>query len=380
MRHTVFYIEGDGVGPEIWQASRPVLDKALEVDSGGEHSIDWQELLAGGKALTETGALLPEHTLEALKSAALAIKGPLGTPIAKGFRSLNVILRQTLDLYACIRPVRHFPGVPAPVKHPERVDMIIFRENTEDLYAGIEYQSGSAQARKLIDFLRAQCNADVDGDAGIGIKPMTAKGSKRLMRKAIRYALDKGRKSVTMMHKGNIMKYTEGAFSHWGYEVAGAEFAGLCSTEAAPVPGTLIIKDRLADALFQEVLLKPGEFDIIAAPNLNGDYISDALAAQVGGLGMAPGVNMSDTLAFFEATHGTAPTLAGKDMANPCSFLLSGALMFEHMGHAGAAERLRAAIGKAIAARTVTPDLAAQMEGAKAVGCRAFADIIGAAL
>jgi isocitrate dehydrogenase len=300
--------------------------------------------------------------------------------VGKGFRSLNVTLRQTFDLYACIRPVRWFKGVSSPVRRPDLVDVVIFRENTEDLYLGIEYKSGSAEARKLIAFLREEMGLALSEDAGIGVKPMTEKGSKRLIRKAIAFARDQKRDSVTLMHKGNIMKFTEGAFREWGYEVAHEEFAELCVTEDRAAPGKVVVKDRIADALFQEVLLKPEAFSVIAAPNLNGDYISDALAAQVGGLGMAPGVNMSDDLAFFEATHGTAPAIAGKDVANPCSFILSGALMFDHLGLRQASGLIHAALNRVLEARTVTPDLAAQMEKATSVGCREFGELLGAAL
>lgn len=380
MRQTVYWIQGDGIGPEIWRAARPVFDAALAKVYGGAHAIDWRELQAGEKALAETGELLPEATLTALKGASYAMKGPLGTPVGKGFRSLNVTLRQTLDLYACIRPVRYFPGVASPVRHPEKVDMVIFRENTEDLYLGIEYKSATPEAKKLISFLADEMGVTLAENAAIGLKPMTPQGSKRLVRKAIEYARDTCRDSVTLMHKGNIMKFTEGGFREWGYEVARDEFAGICSTEAEARPGTVVIKDRIADALFQEVLLYPEKYSVIATPNLNGDYISDALAAQVGGLGMAPGVNMSDTLAFYEATHGTAPAIAGKDVANPCSVILCGALMFERMGLPEAAAAVTGAVEAVIAARTVTADLAAQMEGAKRVGCREFGDLVGAAL
>lgn len=380
MWHPVCFIEGDGIGPEIWAAARPVLDTALDRAYGGAHVIDWRELVAGEKALAETGTLLPEATLAALKGATLAMKGPLGTPVGGGFRSLNVTLRQALDLYACIRPVRYFSGVASPVRHPEKVDMVIFRENTEDLYLGIEYKSATPEAKKLIRFLADEMGVTLDKDAAVGLKPMTPRGSKRLVRKAIAYAKDTGRPSVTLMHKGNIMKFTEGGFREWGYEVAREEFPDLCRTEAEAAPGKVVIKDRIADALFQEVLLHPGDYSVIATPNLNGDYLSDALAAQVGGLGMAPGVNMSDTLAFYEATHGTAPAIAGKDRANPCSVLLCGAMMFEQMGLAEAAKSVTAAVEAVIAARTVTADLAAQMQGARSVGCREFGDLVGAAL
>jgi isocitrate dehydrogenase len=383
MQHRVYFIEGDGIGAEIWQAARPVLDAALGKVYGGEHSIDWQELLAGEKALRETGELLPGATLSALKGASLAIKGPLGTPVGKGFRSLNVTLRQTLDLYACIRPVRYFPGIASPLKAPEYVDMVIFRENTEDLYLGIEYKSGSPEARKLLAFLRDEMGVEISPDAGIGLKPMTEKGSKRLVRKAIAFARDRCRSSVTLMHKGNIMKFTEGAFREWGYEVAREEFADVTCLENDDHhtrPGKIVIKDRIADALFQEVLLRPQDYSVIATPNLNGDYISDALAAQVGGLGMAPGVNMSDSLAFFEATHGTAPDIAGQDKANPCSFILSAAMMFEHMDLPDAAALIHKAVNKVIADKAVTGDLAGQMDQATQVGCRRFGELLGEAL
>lgn len=380
MQHTVYFIEGDGIGPEVWNAARPVLDAALRKAYGDDRRINWQELLAGEKALAETGALLPDATLDALKTATYAIKGPLNTPVGKGFRSLNVTLRQTLDLYACIRPVRWFPGIVSPVKHPEKVDMVIFRENTEDLYLGIEFQSGSPEAKKLIEFLRDEMGVNVDSSAGIGLKPMTEQGSKRLVRKAVAFARDRQRDSVTLMHKGNIMKFTEGAFREWGYQVARDEFADVCCTEAEAAPGKVVVKDRIADALFQEVLLHPESYSVIATPNLNGDYISDALAAQVGGLGMAPGVNMSDTLAFYEATHGTAPAIAGQDKANPCSVILSGALMLEQMQCPEAAALIHQAVNKVLGDKTVTVDLASQMENARTVGCREFGERLGAAL
>lgn len=375
----VYWIEGDGIGPEIWRAARPIIDAALAKES--EVRIEWKELLAGEKALKETGSPLPEDTIRTLQGAELAMKGPLGTPVGTGIRSLNVALRQGLDLYACIRPVRYFKGLQTPVKHPERVDMVIFRENTEDVYAGVEFAANTAEARKLATFLREELGVGkVDQTAAIGIKPMTEMGSKRLVRRALRFALDQKRKSLTLVHKGNIMKFTEGAFRQWGYDVASEEFGDMTCTEKEPVAGKLVVKDRIADAMFQEALLHPEQYDILATPNLNGDYISDALAAQVGGLGLAPGVNMSDSLAFFEATHGTAPTIAGKDRANPGSVILCGALMLEHMGELKAAERIRAALAKAITGKSVTEDLASQVEDAHVVGCKEFGDIIGAAL
>lgn len=375
----VYWIEGDGIGPEVWRAARPVIDSALALE--GQQPIRWQELLAGQKAVAETGSPLPEETLRALAGASLAMKGPLGTPVGSGMRSLNVALRQGLDLYACIRPVRHFDGLETPVKHPERVDMVIFRENTEDVYAGIEFSAPSPEARRLAEFLRDELGVgNLPAGAAIGIKPMSEAGSKRLIRAAIRHALAHGRKSVTLVHKGNIMKYTEGAFRQWGYDLAREEFPDSTCTEKEPAEGRLVIKDRIADAMFQVALMHPEEYDVLATPNLNGDYISDALAAQVGGLGLAPGVNMSDSLAFFEATHGTAPDIAGQDRANPGSLMLCGAMLLEHMGCDRAAQRIRRAVGRALSGGRVTQDLSGQAPGAKIVGCREFGDIVGAAL
>jgi isocitrate dehydrogenase len=378
MKRRVYFIEGDGIGKEVWAAGRPVLDRAVELACGDGRGFEWVELLAGKKAFAETGSYLPDETLAALKGADLAMKGPLETPVGKGFRSLNVTLRQTLDLFACIRPIQYFKGIESPVKHPEKVDMVVFRENTEDVYAGIEWQAGSAEARKLIAFLRDEMGAGVDAESGIGIKPMTAKGSKRLIRRAIQFALDQRRRSVTMAHKGNIMKFTEGAFRNWGYELAAEEFAGRVVPEGQDCcpPGALVLKDRIADAMFQEVLIRPENYDVIATPNLNGDYLSDALAAQVGGLGLAPGVNMSSDLAFFEPTHGTAPTIEGKDLANPGSLILSGALMLDHVGWHEAAGLIRRAVELAISEGRVTVDLASQMTGARQVGCAEFGQIL----
>lgn len=373
---TIYWIEGDGIGPEIWRAARPIIDAALAAES--DLRLDWRELPAGDKAREAEGTPLPETTLETLRGADIAIKGPLGTPVGTGIRSLNVALRQGLDLYACIRPVRHVQGLETPVKHPERVDMVIFRENTEDVYAGVEFAADTPEARRLAAFLREELGVlKVADTAAIGIKPMTEYGSKRLVRRALRYALDTGRSSLTLVHKGNIMKFTEGAFRRWGYDVAAEEFADLTCTEKEPVPGRLVVKDRIADAMFQEVLLRPEHYSVLATPNLNGDYISDALAAQVGGLGLAPGVNMSDSLAFFEATHGTAPTIAGKDKANPGSLILCGAMLMEHLGVPAAAQRIRRAVAKVVAAGAVTEDLAAQVPGSRVVGCRAFGELIG---
>lgn len=376
MNPTVYYIEGDGIGPEIWSAAKPVINAALAMES--DRKIVWKQLLAGEKALRETGSPLPEETLQALRNADIAMKGPLGTPVGKGMRSLNVALRQYLDLYACIRPVKHMPGLETPVKHPEKVDMIIFRENTEDVYTGVEFAANTPEARRLAAFLRDELGVDnIRDESAIGIKPMTEKGSKRLIRKAIQHALDHGSKSVTLMHKGNIMKYTEGAFRKWGYELAEEEFGDKVCFEKDAVPGKLVIKDRIADAMFQEALLHPENYQVLATPNLDGDYISDALAAQVGGLGLAPGVNTSDKMAFFEATHGTAPDIAGKDLANPGSLLLCGAMLLEHIGEAGAAARIRGALAKTIADRIAPRDLAGQIAGCRIAGCSEFGEIVG---
>ncbi len=380
MEKTVYWIEGDGIGPEVWQAARPVIDAAIAKTYGTQRRLVWQELLAGNKAYEAEGTPLPEATLRALQGAELAMKGPLGTPVGGGIRSLNVALRQTLDLYACIRPIRHFTGVPSPVKHPERVNMTIFRENTEDVYAGIEYDAKTPEAKKLIAFLREEFGAKISDDAAVGVKPMTEFGSKRLVRRALRFALAQGLPGLTMVHKGNIMKFTEGGFRRWGYELAAAEFADTTCTEDAPQAGKLVVNDRIADAMFQEALLHPQRYHVLATPNLNGDYLSDAIAAQVGGLGLAPGVNMSDSLAFYEATHGTAPAIAGKDMANPGSLLLCGAMLLEHLGWNEAATRITSAVEGAIAAGTVTQDLAGQMAGAKTVGCKQFGELVTAAL
>lgn len=381
MNNKVYYIEGDGVGPEIWSAARPIIDAAVEQTYGDGRAIQWVELLAGEKAMQEQGSYLPQATLTALGQARFAMKGPLTTPVGAGFRSLNVTMRQSLDLYACIRPVRYFQGIASPVKHPERVDMVIFRENTEDVYAGIEWESGSPQTKQLITFLREALDVTLDATSGVGIKPMTPGGSKRLVRRAIRFALDQGRKSVTLVHKGNIMKYTEGAFRQWGYDLAAEEFGDVTFKEGEDGQDrSLEIKDRIADAMFQEVLMRPEEYDVIATTNLNGDYLSDALAAQVGGLGLAPGVNMGDTLALFEPTHGTAPTIAGKDMANPGSLILSGAMLLDHMGWYEAGERIRKAVETVITQKQVTVDLAGQIPGATRISCSAFGDLVGQAL
>ncbi|MCL4812156.1 MAG: isocitrate dehydrogenase (NADP(+)) [Vicinamibacteraceae bacterium] len=375
------FIEGDGTGPDIWRASVRVFDAAVAKAFGGKRRVHWFEVPAGEKARDTLGEWLPNDTLEAVKFYRIAIKGPLTTPVGGGIRSLNVTLRQVLDLYACVRPVRYFEGTPAPVKHPELMDVIIFRENTEDVYAGIEYAKGTPHAEKLIAFLEKELGKRIRPDSGVGIKPMSEFGSKRLVRMAIKYALANHRKSVTLVHKGNIMKFTEGAFRDWGYEVATTEFRDAVVTEeeiwgGASREGKLLINDRIADSVFQQILTRTGEYDVFATPNLNGDYLSDACAAQVGGLGMAPGANIGDEMAFFEATHGTAPKYAGKDVINPSSVILSGVMMFGYMGWNEAAQAIERALGKTIAAKQVTYDLARQMEGATELKTSEFADAI----
>ncbi|MCR4292611.1 MAG: isocitrate dehydrogenase (NADP(+)) [Candidatus Kuenenia sp.] len=378
------FICGDGTGPDIWNASVRVFDAAVSIAYKNKKRVHWLEVLAGEKAFNECGEWLPGETLKAIKKYKVAIKGPLTTPVGGGIRSLNVTLRQELDLYACIRPVRYFDGVPSPVKSPEKLNVIIFRENTEDVYAGIEYKKGSPEAKKLAAFIEKEFRVKIRKDSGIGIKPISVTGTKRLVRRAIQYAIDKKRCSVTLMHKGNIMKYTEGAFCEWGYEVAREEFSKSVITEEevqkkhngkAP-KNKVVIKDRIADAMFQQVLLRPEEYSVIATPNLNGDYISDACAAQVGGLGMAPGANIGDNAAIFEATHGTAPKYAGKDIVNPGSVILSGVMMFEHLGWDKAAMLIITALEKTIRQKTVTYDLERQMDGAKLLKCSEFADRI----
>ena len=378
------FIKGDGTGPDIWNASVRVFDAAVSKTYNNKKRVHWLEVFAGETAFKSCGEWLPRNTLDAIKKYKVAIKGPLTTPVGGGIRSLNVTLRQELDLYACVRPVRYFDGVPSPVKSPEKLNVIIFRENTEDVYAGIEYKEGSAEAKKIIAFLKNEFGKKVREDSGIGIKPMSATGSKRLIRRAIQYAIDKGRKSVTLMHKGNIMKFTEGAFREWGYALAKEEFSQAVVTEdevferhngVAP-KDRIVLKDRIADAMFQQVLLRPEEYDVIATPNLNGDYISDACAAQVGGLGMAPGANIGDEAAVFEATHGTAPKYAGQDKVNPGSVILSGVMMLEHLGWDDAARMIVKALEKTIQKKTVTYDLERQMKGSKLVKCSEFADEI----
>ncbi|MEE2775152.1 MAG: isocitrate dehydrogenase (NADP(+)) [Acidobacteriota bacterium] len=371
-RPIIPFIEGDGIGPDIWRASQYVFDAAVEKAYGGSRSIAWMEVLAGEKAKSETEEWLPEATVDAIRHYRVAIKGPLTTPIGGGIRSLNVALRQILDLYACVRPVRWYDGVPSPVKRPEKVDMVIFRENTEDVYAGIEWESGSPEARQLISYLGEEFGSRIREDSGIGIKPVSTTGSKRLVRKAIQYALAEGRDSVTLMHKGNIMKYTEGAFKEWGYELAVEEFPEQTISEDemwdkhdgnAP-EGRVLVKDRISDSMFQQILLRPDEYEVIATTNLNGDYLSDALAAQVGGLGLAPGSNEGDGIALFEATHGTAPKYAGQDKVNPSSVILSGVMMLKWLGWTEAGQSIENAISRSISQGRVTYDLERQMEGA----------------
>ncbi len=393
------FIIGDGIGPDIWNAASRVLDAAVEKAYNGEKQIEWKEVLAGQKAFDETGEWLPNETLETIKEYLIAIKGPLTTPIGGGIRSLNVALRQELDLFTCLRPVRWFKGVPSPVKRPEDTDMVIFRENTEDIYAGIEFQEGSDEAKKVIDFLQNEMGAKnirFPETSGIGIKPVSKEGTERLVRAAINYAFDNNRRNVTLVHKGNIMKFTEGAFKKWGYDLTEREFGDRVFTwqqydkiveeegkdaankaqSDAEAEGKLIIKDSIADIFLQQILTRPAEFDVVATMNLNGDYISDALAAQVGGIGIAPGANINYETghAIFEATHGTAPKYAGLDKVNPSSVLLSGVLMLEHLGWQEAADKVTQSVEATIASKVVTYDFARLMDGATEVKSSEFAD------
>jgi isocitrate dehydrogenase len=375
------FIEGDGTGPDIWRASVRVFDAAVAKAFGGRRKIAWFEVPAGEKAKDAGGEWLPNDTLEAVRAYKVAIKGPLTTPVGGGIRSLNVTLRQVLDLYACVRPVRYFSGTPAPVTHPERMNVVIFRENTEDVYAGIEWAKGTPQAETIIKFLEREMGKRVRPDSGIGIKPISETGTKRLVRMALNYALMNNRKVVTLMHKGNIMKFTEGAFRDWGYEVAKTEFRDRIVTEdevgqgAAP-DGKLLINDRIADSVFQQILTRTSDYDVFATPNLNGDYLSDACAAQVGGLGMAPGANIGDDIAFFEATHGTAPKYAGKDMVNPGSVILSGVMMLRYLGWGAAADLIERGLERTIQQKKVTYDLARQMDNATELKTSQFADAV----
>jgi len=407
-RPIIPFIRGDGIGMDIWPATQTVLDAAVKKAYGGKRQIAWMKIYAGDEAVAFYGdkQYLPEDTLKAIQKFVVAIKGPLTTPVGGGIRSLNVTLRQVLDLYACVRPVRWFKGVPSPVLHPERMNIIIFRENTEDVYAGIEWQQGTPEAKKIIDFIINQLGKKIRLDSGIGIKPISITGSKRLMRKAVQYAVAEGRKSVTLMHKGNIMKFTEGAFKDWSYEVALDEFRDKIITEAelwdearaadgvTPISkpgafahlrsgkpagdpgGRIVVKDRMADSMFQQIQTRAEEYDIVCTPNLNGDYLSDAAAAQVGGLGMAPGANIGDFVANFEATHGTAPKYAGKDMVNPGSLMLSGVMMLNYLGWREAGKMVEDAIERTIETKTVTYDLHRLMEGATKVSCSGFAEAI----
>ncbi len=379
------FIEGDGTGPDIWRASQRVLDAAVAKAYGGKKQIAWYEVYAGDKANTMYGETLwlPDETVEAITKYIVAIKGPLTTPIGGGFRSINVTLRQVLDLYCCLRPVRYFAGVPSPMKAPEKLDIVLFRENVEDVYAGIEWAAGSPEANKIIALAR-ELGKNIRAESGIGIKPMSAFGSKRLIRRGIQYAIAHGRPSVTLVHKGNIMKYTEGAFRGWGYELAKDEFGDkviseddVWSKHDGKLPaGKVMLKDRIADSIFQQLLLRPDEYSVLCTPNLNGDYLSDAAAAQVGGLGIAPGGNIGDKGAVFEATHGTAPKYAGQDKVNPGSVILSGALMLEHLGWNEAAKLVIKGTEGAIAGKTVTYDFARLMQGAREVKCSEFGTAI----
>ncbi len=377
------FIEGDGTGVDITPVMRRVVDAAVEKAWGGQRKIAWVEVYAGEKATRIYGPdnWLPDETVEAVRRYVVSIKGPLTTPTSGGIRSLNVALRQLLDLYVCLRPVRYFTGVPSPVKAPEKVDMVIFRENTEDIYAGIEWEAHSAEAEKVIAWLRQTMQVSkirFPDSSAIGIKPVSVEGSERLIRRAIQYAIDHGRRSVTLVHKGNIMKFTEGGFKKWGYELARREF-GATEIDGGPwcrLPNGIVIKDVIADAFLQQILLRPDEYDVIATLNLNGDYISDALAAEVGGIGIAPGANLSDTVAMFEATHGTAPKYAGQDLVNPGSIILSAEMMLRHLGWNAAADHIITGIEGAIAARTVTYDFARLMDGARQVSCSAFGEAI----
>ncbi len=381
----LLWIEGDGIGPDIMTASKRIWDAAVAAVYGGQRKISWMEIYAGEKAAGLFGGdYFPAESLNAIREFQVGIKGPLTTPIGGGFRSLNVALRKDLDLYACVRPVRWFPGVPSPLRRPDQVDVVIFRENTEDVYAGVEYRAGSPEAMKVERFLKDEMGAKFFDNSGIGIKPISEFGTKRLVRKAFAYALEHGRKSVTFVHKGNIQKFTEGAFMQWGYEVARQEFGDVTVTEqqlwdefGGTMPaGKLLVKDRIADIMFQQMLLRPAEYDVIATPNLNGDYLSDAVAAEVGGVGIAPGANIGDTMAVFEATHGTAPKYANQDKVNPGSLLLSGVMMLDYIGWSEAARAVEAAYTKAVADKIVTYDFARQMEGAREVKTSEFASAV----
>jgi len=379
------FVEGDGTGPDIWRATKRVLDAAVDKAYGGKKQIAWVEVLAGESAFNRTGSWLPDETVEAIQQFRVAIKGPLTTPVGGGIRSLNVTLRQVLDLYACVRPVRWVPGVPSPVKRPQDLNVVIYRENTEDVYAGIEWQGGSPEAEKLRLFIEKELGKKIRPNSGLGIKPISAFGTQRLVAKAIKYAVASGRDSVTLVHKGNIMKFTEGAFRDWGYQIAREQFGSVIVTEQdlwdnfngkMPADKKVLVKDRIADSMFQQILLRPSEYSVVCTPNLNGDYLSDAMAAQVGGLGMAPGSNEGDEHALFEATHGTAPKYANQDKINPGSLILSGEMMLRHLGWGEAADLVAKGIAGAVAAKTVTYDLHRLMEGATLTSCSGFGEAI----
>jgi len=378
------FIEGDGIGTDIWRAARRVLDAAVAGSYGNNRKIQWLEVLAGEKAFNQTQTWLPEETLEKIRIHRVAIKGPLTTPVGEGIRSINVNLRQELDLYACVRPVKYITGIPSPMLRPWDVDMVVFRENTEDVYMGLEWKADSSMAKKIIDLVKIENGREIRAGSGIGLKPISRFGTRRLVRMAIEYAIAHKKKSVTIVHKGNIMKFTEGAFRSWGYEVAREEFGEWIITEEelwekheGEIPADkIVIKDRIADAMFQQILLRPAEYDVLAMPNLNGDYMSDALSAMVGGLGLAPGANIGDGIALFEATHGTAPKYAGQDKVNPGSLILSGAMMLDYLDLKEAADRVREGLAKAVVQKRVTYDLARQMEGAVEVKCSEFAEEI----
>lgn len=382
-RPIITFIEGDGTGPDIWRAARRVFDAAVEKAYGGKRQIVWYEIFAGEKAFGKFGEWLPRDTLDAIRKFVVTIKGPLTTPVGGGIRSLNVTLRQELDLYACVRPVRYFDGVPSPMREPQKVNVVIFRENTEDVYAGIEFQEGSEKAAKLRSFLQ-DFGFNVREDSGIGVKPISATATKNLVRRAIQYAIANNRRMVTLVHKGNIMKFTEGAFREWGYQLAAEEFSSEVISEKdlyekhdGKLPeGKILLNDRIADSMFQQLLLRPQEYEVLATPNLNGDYLSDAAAAQVGGLGIAPGANIGDNAAIFEATHGTAPKYAGQDVINPGSVILSGVMMFDYLGWPEAGKLITDALTATIGQRKVTYDLHRQMEGATKLKTSEFADAI----
>jgi isocitrate dehydrogenase len=378
------YIEGDGIGPDVTNAALIVINAAVEKAYGGKRKVSWFEIYAGEKAHNKCGEWLPEETLKAITDHSVAIKGPLTTPVGGGIRSLNVAIRQKLNLYACVRPIKYFRGIPSPVKEPEKMDMVIFRENTEDVYSGIEFAQGSKECLKLIEFLRDSLGKDILLDSGVGIKPISITATKRLMKMAVRYAEKHDKKSITIVHKGNIMKFTEGAFKEWGYELAKEEFGDTIITEdelykdydGVLPEGRIVVKDRIADAMFQQLLTRPDEYDVLVMPNLNGDYMSDAAIAQVGGLGLGPGANIGDRIAVFEATHGTAPKYAGMDKVNPGSLILSGVMMLGHIGFDKASEIIVDALQKTILQKRVTYDLERQMEGATLLKCSEFAKAI----